>query len=167
MAVIPSPRNPFFNVNLQFMKSLIFEDDSFYELEFKYIINNDICNENNVTLTFYLLDPEDFQEILFESNNTTDTIEKNKWNSANQCFQVYSRIYYLFIQFTSRCEFTDNKAFIAVDEVVIRKLDESSLDISTCNDIRITERPQVEATTSEIKHDTTDSNTEFTISGTF
>lgn len=164
MAVIPTSRNPFPNVNLQFMKSLIFEDDSFYELEFKYIINNDICDENNVTLTFYLLDPEYFQEILFESTNTTDTIEKNKWNSANHCFRFYNRIYYLYIQATSLCEFRDNQAFIAVDEVVIRKLDESSLDISRCKDIRVTERTPAEATTSEIKHDT---STEFTITGTF
>ena len=167
MAVIPTLRNPFPNVNLQFMKSLIFEDDSFYELEFKYKINYDICTENKVKLTFYLLDTENFKEILFESTYTTDTIENNKWNSANQCFRVYNRIYYLHIQATSLCEFIDNKSFIAVDEVVIRKLDESSLDISSCKDFRITERPPVEETISEIKHDTTDSSTKLSITGTF
>jgi hypothetical protein len=161
MLVIADRRSPFPKVNLQFMKSLNFEDDSFYGLEFKYLINYDICDENDVTLTFYLYDQEAHKEILFESNNTNATIENNKWNSVDQCFQVYSRSYYLFIDAISVCE----PAFIAVDEVVIRKLDESSLDISSCKDIRITERPPVEATTSEIKHDTTDSSTEFTITG--
>lgn len=138
------PRITQFSSELQFKEELLLENDKFYEFEFSYVINTDVCERNDLQLQVYLFDPNFFKQILFEYNATSEEVKNDRWNTEKICFQVLGRSYELFLSANSSCS-KDNKAFIAIDEIIIRETNEN--DETECKDIRITEFPETTTTT--------------------
>jgi hypothetical protein len=152
-----------FSSRLQFKADLDLETGKFYELEFDYLINLDVCDVNQLNLVVYLFDAEDFQEVLFETTtNVTTTLVNMKWTKHKDCFQVLGRIYKLVINAISTCNIANHDGFVAVDHFFIRELNDENLE-SVCQDQRVTVRPSVEVpqeitSTAEVEQMTSESS---------
>jgi len=119
--------NSFFT-EFQFKKELLFENDKYYEFEFNYLINYGKCSHEDVELTIYLYDIENFKEILFPPTNDQVTFN-DRWNKFTQCFQILGGSYFLFIEADSRsCEIADNEAFFAIDNLLIQEIAGENLE---------------------------------------
>jgi len=132
-----------FSFQLQFKEELFFENDRSYEIEFQYIINDDVCDTDSLSLTVFLMDPQYFIEILFQSNSTLHKYKPDRWNKFNICFYVLARNYQLFVNATSLCEIDNNNAFIALDNFIVNPIDDNDRD---CLNLEITvpELPTIE-----------------------
>lgn len=167
MIVRRSNRANTFNSRLEFSQ-IEYLSDQFYEVEFDYLINVDVCNDSDdqVVLRVLLYDQEYFAEMLFESNSTlTPQPSRIKWNKHKECFQVLGRNYSLQINAFTSCNIQNHEAFVAVDNLKIRKLDDSIVEedeatttttTTYCKDIRITEKPYFYTTVSMIDTTTSD-----------
>ena len=134
-----------FVVTFQFNKELIFDTKQFYDIEFNFLINNDVCDQEDLNLLVFLKDLESFEQILYTSDDE-EVLVKNKWNGFSTCFRVFKENYQLMINATSSCSIT-NQAFIAVDNINIReKFGENLEDI--CTDRTFTTQ-EIELTTEE------------------
>lgn len=163
MIVKRSNRATTFNTRIEF-KQLEYFDGEYYEVDFDYLINTDVCDADIVILRVYLYDQEYFSEILFESNdtNSNSNISNIMWNKHKECFQVLGRNYSLQINAITKCNIGNHEAFVAVDNLIIRKLNDidNNLD-ELCQDIRITEKPPETSTISTYSSDSTNEE-EFT-----
>jgi hypothetical protein len=131
-------RTNVFSTQLQFRTKIVLKPDDFYKFEFNYLINYDVCNRSEVVLTVFLRDEENFKEILFDSVLSVDSenITNYKWNEFNSCFQADSNVYFLFIIANSTCGIELNEAFIAIDDISLNRVTDSSGE-SVCNDYRV------------------------------
>lgn len=147
-----------FNIELQFKFDIKLESDTFYVFSFDYLINYDLCDQNQVAMKILLQDDNLLREVFFDSDLNIDPNEyKNtKWNNFILCFQVIENNYTLFIQAESLCEIDKNNAFVAIDEIKIKETTEEDFEES-CKDFRLTSK--YEDTTEEITQDRTDSTT--------
>jgi hypothetical protein len=156
---------PIFNTQLQFTKRIDLQSDQFYEFEFSYIINYDVCEKESVVLSVFLFDNIFFKELIFESNQTStdEEIYNSRWNSRNICFEVFGKEYFLFLNAISSCR-QNNSAFVAIDNIKIVKID--NINVDKCKDLKVTLTPQttigittIDETTFIDKLETTDETT--------
>lgn len=129
-----------FITTFQFDQQLTFDSEKFYEFEFSFLLNVDVCENEDFEMTVFLYDLEAFEEILYRFNSSDMSIRSDSWNKVTSCFQVLGRNYQLQINASSVCTINQNKAFFAIDNIILREM----LDVnqmSDCLDIRITERP--------------------------
>lgn len=138
-------RTSSFNIELQFSEQLNFSTDVYYLLDFNYLINYDQCDPNSIETVVYLFDNDYFHEILFESNkiNEFETLNNRMWSNQKICFRVLGRSYFLFLKAQSSCSIPNNQAFVAIDNISIYELNESS-SYNSCLDIRISEFPETD-----------------------
>lgn len=109
-----------FVVSFQFNKELIFDTQQFYDIEFNFLINNDVCDQEDLKLLVFLKDLESFEQMLYTSDDE-EILVKNKWNRFSTCFRVFRENYQLMINANSSCSINNNQAFIAVDNINIRE----------------------------------------------
>lgn len=162
MHVKRAGRTNVFSTQLQFKTKIILKPDDFYKFEFNYLINYDVCNRSEVVLTVFLYDEENFKEILFDSVLSVDSenITNYKWNEFTSCFQADSNVYFLFIIANSTCEINLNEAFIAIDDISLNRVTDSSGE-SVCNDYRVpsTVIPTTESITTKQAESTVETST--------
>lgn len=152
MLVKKGPRGTIFGLFFEFAQELDFKSDTFYELEFNYLINKDVCSQSDLQLVVHLNDKEYFKEVLFDSNDETnsDAAGNNlQWNNHKQCFKIMARTYYLMVDAKSSCLEAGNDAFIAIDDVSIRTIGDLDFDGASCRDISVTEFPDYTQETDE------------------
>lgn len=125
MLVKRTSRIPVFQSALQFFEPLNLNKDTNYLFEFNYLINYDKCDPSKVQLKVYLYDMVYFEDILFDST-TVEKVNNRMWNNQKQIFKVFSGSYSLAISATSICEISDNEAFVAIDDISIRKISEQT-----------------------------------------
>jgi hypothetical protein len=128
-----------YSARIQFNKNLTLSNETYYDVQLDYLINIDEnqCDNDTVLLRIVLYDENLFEELLFESNETF--FEKNKWNRINKCFIVLARQYNLNIDAINNCN--NNNTFIAVDNLIIKELDEINVKEKQCLDLEITYEP--------------------------
>jgi hypothetical protein len=151
-----------FVVSFQFNKELIFDTKQFYDIEFNFLINNDVCDQEDLKLLVFLKDLELFEQILYTSDDE-EVLVKNKWNGFSTCFRVFRENYQLMINANSSCSINNNQAFIAVDNINIReKFGENLEDI--CTDRTFTTQ-ETELTTeeTEVSTEETELTTQHTV----
>lgn len=151
-----------FVVTFQFNKELIFDTKQFYDIEFNFLINNDVCDQEDLNLVVFLKDLESFEQKLYTSDDE-EVLVKNKWNGFSTCFRVFKENYQLMINATSSCSINNNQAFIAVDNINIReKFGEHLEDI--CTDRTFTTQ-ETELTTeeTEVSTEETELTTQHTV----
>lgn len=152
MLVKRGPRGIIFGLFFEFAQELDLKSDTFYELEFNYLINKDVCSQSDLQLVVHLNDKEYFKEVLFDSNDETnsDAAGNNlQWNNHKQCFKIMARTYYLMVDAKSSCLEAGNDAFIAIDDFSIRTIGDLDFDGASCRDISVTELPDYTQETEE------------------
>lgn len=117
-----------FNSNFQFEQPLELDESGFYEIVFFYLINYFGSDPESTNLKTFLNDVSSFSEIIFDSS--LEAVSSNvKWTSLRRCFRVPRNSYSLsFIAINS---YDADQIFVAIDEIVVRKLDEND-DKSQC-----------------------------------
>lgn len=153
MLVKKNNNGSYFTSFLEFKPSLTLEADKYYEFEFKYLINVDICDENGLYLKTYFFKPDDIEEeILFESNRTDVVNDNTKWNRYSTCVRNVDGNYSLTVWANGYCADTANNAFIAVDDLIVRQLDIDNLP-PYC----------IDPTTTTIDYTTTTTNIQYSV----
>lgn len=91
----------------------------YYELEFKYLINVDICNRSDIVLEVFFYDQVSINQTVFNSVlDAHSSISNSKWNGVKIRFKIAtSGRYYLAVLAQGYCEIQINDAFIAVDSI--------------------------------------------------
>lgn len=108
-------------------------------MSFSYFINYDICDPNDIQLLFYFYNDELLEQIVFQSNKFEgfEMLSNRKWNINSFCFHVNDHAYSLLIEAESSCAISsNNNAFIAVDDIFIREVNNPQR-FSSCLDIQI------------------------------
>ena len=129
-----------FVITFQFNQQLTFDSEKFYEFEFSFLLNVDVCENEDFEMAVFLFDLEAFEEILYRFNSSDMSLKSDSWNKVTSCFQVFGRNYQLQINASSVCSIVQNKAFFAIDNIILREMSDTN-QMSDCLDIRITERP--------------------------
>ena len=128
-----------FSATLQFNENLLFESEKFYEFIFRYVVNLDACNADDIEFKVNLVDNNLFNEIIFDYSTLDDKMPNNQWNKNLVCFNVIGGEYLLQIVMKSLCgSGNDGAVFIAVDEIVIS---EKTDDLDVCKNFQPTNIP--------------------------
>lgn len=111
----------YFTTFLQFKQVFSLNIESNYKISFKYLINVDICNSEDITLEIYFYIEGKLNQPIF--NSTLDTpsgYENVKWNDVQIVFRVdETDDMYLAISAKGYCETEVNNAFVALDQIHI------------------------------------------------
>ena len=121
----------YFTSLVQFTDSFDLDMSLYYELEFKYLINVDICNRPEIVLEAFFYDQVSVNQTVFNSVLDDDSsISNSKWNGVKKRFKIVtSGRYYLAVLAQGYCEIEINDAFIAVDSIELYEY--SNLPTST------------------------------------
>ena len=142
-----------FLTTFQFNEQLTFDTGKFYEFEFNYLLSPDVCELEDLEMVVFLYDLEAFEEILFRFNSSDEYLFFDQWNNITSCFKVLGRNYQLQINASSTCGIS-NKAFIAVDNIILREKVGDNLN-ENCLDIEITERTRTTTVFTTLETDET------------
>lgn len=143
-----------FVTTFQFNEQLTFDTGKFYEFEFNYLLSPDVCELEDLEMVVFLYDLEAFEEILFRFNSSDEYLLFDQWNNIASCFKVLGRNYQLQINASSTCTINGNKAFIAVDNIILREKVGDNLN-ENCLDIEITERTRTTTVFTTLETDET------------
>lgn len=109
----------YFTTFIQFKHVFSLNIESNYKISFKYLINVDICNSDEITLEIYFYIEGKFNQPIF--NSTLDApsgYENVKWNEVQVVFRVdETDDMYLAISAKGYCETQVNNAFVALDQI--------------------------------------------------
>lgn len=120
---------------MQIEQILTLDSNKFYDFDFRYVINLDTCESNEIQFQVYLLDTDldvSYSALLFEYDPNIEIVKNNKWSPFTVCFEIESGEFKLSIVMNSRCSSADGKPFISVDEI---KLNEK-IEIPSENECR-------------------------------
>lgn len=126
---------------MQIERVLTLDSNKFYEFDFRYVVNLDTCESNEIQFQVFLLDTDidvSYSALLYEYDPIIEIVKNNKWSRFPVCFEIESGEFKLSIVMNSRCSSPDGKPFISVDEI---KLNEK-IEIPTeneCKNFKITE----------------------------
>ena len=122
MKISPTRGLSQFIITFQFIQQLTFDSEKFYELEFSFLLNVDVCENEDFEMTVFLYDLQAFEEILYLFNSNDMSLKSDSWNKVTSCFKSFGRNYQLQINASSSCTINQNKAFFAMDNIIIREM---------------------------------------------
>ena len=115
-----------FVITFQFNQQLTFDSEKFYEFEFSFLYNVDVCENEDFEMVVFLFDLEAFDEILYRFTSSDMSLKSDSWNKVTSCFKSFGRNYQLQINASSSCTINQNKAFFAIDNIIIREMLEAN-----------------------------------------
>lgn len=78
-----------FITTFQFDQQLTFDSEKFYEFEFSFLLNVDVCENEDFEMTVFLFDLEAFEEILYRFTSSDLSLKSDSWNKVTSCFKSF------------------------------------------------------------------------------